>query len=70
MARRRSAAELLRAVPPRDRTMLLRLGLDLDDPASAEFFVEGVRAADEEIADQKRWERERLGEGGALLTSA
>ncbi|WP_437930144.1 hypothetical protein WMF37_13235 [Sorangium sp. So ce291] len=56
----RSAAAILRSVPPRDRAMLLRLGLDLDNPAHAELFVEGVRAADDAIADQVRWERERL----------
>ncbi|AUX41130.1 uncharacterized protein SOCE26_025360 [Sorangium cellulosum] len=61
MARRRAAAELLRSVPPRDRALRLRLGLNLDNPAHAELFVEGVRAADESIADQERWERERLG---------
>ncbi len=54
----RSAAEILRSVPPRDRAMLLQLGLDLDDPVDAAFFVSGVRAADEAIAAQKRWERE------------
>ncbi|WP_437629609.1 hypothetical protein [Sorangium sp. So ce854] len=56
----RSAAAILRSVPPRDRAMLRRLGLDLDNPAHAELFVEGVRAADDAIADQVRWERERL----------
>ncbi|WP_437726120.1 hypothetical protein [Sorangium sp. So ce861] len=50
----RSAAAILRCVPPRDRAMLLRLGLDLDNPAHAELFVEGVRAADDAIADQVR----------------
>ncbi|WP_441289463.1 hypothetical protein ACSRUE_01485 [Sorangium sp. KYC3313] len=50
MHRRRSAAEILRAVPPRDRATLRRFGLDLDDPAQARFFVDGVRAADESIA--------------------
>ncbi|WP_437765372.1 hypothetical protein WMF27_30315 [Sorangium sp. So ce281] len=54
---RRSAAEILRTVPPRDRAVLLYFGLDLDDPAHAEFFVEGVRAADDAIAAQQRWER-------------
>ncbi|KYG02703.1 hypothetical protein BE21_54510 [Sorangium cellulosum] len=53
------------APPPRssvlDRALLLRLGLDFDNPAHAAFFVEGVRAADDAIADQVRWERERLG---------
>ncbi|AUX38866.1 uncharacterized protein SOCE26_002460 [Sorangium cellulosum] len=57
----RSAAEILGSVPPQDRALLLRLGLDLEDPVHAEFFVDGVRAADEAIADQVRWERERLG---------
>lgn len=57
----RSAAEILRAVPPRHRAALLRLGLDLNDRAVARLFVEGVRAADEAIASQQRWERERLG---------
>ncbi|WP_437294865.1 hypothetical protein [Sorangium sp. So ce426] len=56
-----SAAEILRSVPQRDRALLLRLGLDLDNPADAELFVEGVRAADDAIAAQVRWERERLG---------
>ncbi|WP_437831403.1 hypothetical protein [Sorangium sp. So ce1153] len=55
-----SAAAILRSVPQRDRALLLRLGLDLDNPAQAELFVEGVRAADDAIADQVRWERERL----------
>ncbi|WP_437571884.1 hypothetical protein [Sorangium sp. So ce542] len=49
-----------RTVPQRDRALLLRLGLDLDNPVHAELFVEGVRAADDAIADQVRWERERL----------
>ncbi len=40
---------------------MLRLGLDLDDPEAAELFVEGVRVADDAIAEQARWERERLG---------
>lgn len=57
----RSAAAILSSVPQRDRALLLRLGLDLDNPAHAEFFVEGVRAADDAIADQVRWEREQLG---------
>ncbi|KYF55582.1 hypothetical protein BE08_45825 [Sorangium cellulosum] len=61
MPRRRSAAEILRSVPPRDRAVMLRLGLDLDDPEAAELFVEGVRAADASIAEQARWELERLG---------
>ncbi|WP_437997196.1 hypothetical protein WMF26_40955 [Sorangium sp. So ce185] len=56
----RSAAAILRSAPPRDRAMLLRLGVDLDNPAHAELFVEGVRSADDAIADQVRWERERL----------
>jgi hypothetical protein len=53
----RPAAAILRLVSPRDRAVLLRLGLDLDDPADAELFVEGVRAADDAIAAQERWER-------------
>ncbi|WP_437975677.1 hypothetical protein WMF11_48885 [Sorangium sp. So ce295] len=56
-----TAAEILRSVAQRDRTLLLRLGLNLDNPAHAELFVEGVRAADDAIAAQVRWERERLG---------
>ncbi|WP_437733494.1 hypothetical protein [Sorangium sp. So ce1335] len=56
----RSAAAILLSVPQRDRALLLRLGLDLDNPAHAELFVEGVRAADDALADQVRWERERL----------
>ncbi|WP_437934237.1 hypothetical protein [Sorangium sp. So ce341] len=35
-----------------------RLGFDLDDPEFAALFVEGVRAADDAIAEQERWERE------------
>ncbi len=58
---RRSAAEILRSVPPHDRAMLLRLGLDLDDPGESALFISGVRAADRAIAEQERWERERLG---------
>ncbi|WP_434042304.1 MULTISPECIES: hypothetical protein [Sorangium] len=54
----RSAAEILRSVPPRDRARMLRFGLDLDDPADAALFVSGVRAADDGIAAQERWERE------------
>ncbi|WP_437765336.1 hypothetical protein WMF27_30500 [Sorangium sp. So ce281] len=54
---RRSAAEILRMVPPRDRAALLRLGLDLNHPADAALFVDGVRAADDAIAAQERWER-------------
>ena len=54
------SAAILLSVPQRDRALLLRLGLDLDNPAHAELFVEGVRAADDAIADQVRWERERL----------
>ncbi|WP_437631094.1 hypothetical protein [Sorangium sp. So ce854] len=61
MPRRRSAAEILRSVPPRDRAVMLRLGLDLDDPEAAELFVEGVRAAEDALVEQARWERERLG---------
>ncbi|WP_437545673.1 hypothetical protein WME97_40140 [Sorangium sp. So ce367] len=57
----RSAAEILRSVPPRDRVFLLRLGLDLDAPVHAELFVDGVQAADNAIANQERLERERLG---------
>ncbi|WP_433928194.1 hypothetical protein AB3662_33475 [Sorangium cellulosum] len=40
--------------------MIVRLGLDLDDPEAAELFVEGVRVADASIAEQARWELERL----------
>ncbi|KYF57772.1 hypothetical protein BE08_20460 [Sorangium cellulosum] len=36
---------------------MLRLGLDLYDPETAEIFVEGVRAADESIAEDARRER-------------
>ncbi len=57
LSARRSSAEILHAVPPRDRAMLLQLGVDLNDPEDAELFVEGVRAADEAIAEQERWER-------------
>ncbi|WP_437877811.1 hypothetical protein [Sorangium sp. So ce513] len=49
-----SAAERLRSVPPRDRTVMLRLGLDLDNPEAAELCVEGVRAADDAIAGSRR----------------
>ncbi|WP_437285504.1 hypothetical protein [Sorangium sp. So ce406] len=56
--RARSAAEILRSVPPRDRARMLRFGLDLNDPEHAALFVSGVRAADEAIAAQERWERE------------
>ncbi|WP_441288301.1 hypothetical protein ACSRUE_41030 [Sorangium sp. KYC3313] len=31
--------------------------IDLDDPADATLFIEGVRAADIAIAAQARWER-------------
>ncbi|WP_437619638.1 hypothetical protein [Sorangium sp. So ce1151] len=41
--------------------MMLRFGLDLDDPGAAELFIEGVRTADGAIAEQERWELERLG---------
>ncbi|WP_441287765.1 hypothetical protein ACSRUE_37505 [Sorangium sp. KYC3313] len=41
-------------VSPRDRAALLRLGLDLYDPADAALFVDGVRAADDAIAAQER----------------
>ncbi|WP_437719808.1 hypothetical protein [Sorangium sp. So ce861] len=61
MPRPRSAAEILRSVPPQDRAIMLRHGLDLDDPEAAKLFVEGVRVADDAIAEQERWERERLG---------
>ncbi|WP_437294013.1 hypothetical protein [Sorangium sp. So ce426] len=54
---RRLAAEIVRMVPPRDRALLLRFGLDLNNPTDAEFFVEGVRAAEDAIAAQQRWER-------------
>ncbi|MGK4000831.1 hypothetical protein [Sorangium sp. So ce1024] len=56
--RPRSAAEILRSVSPRDRAVMLRFGLDLDDPEDAALFVAGVRAADDAIADQNRWERD------------
>ncbi|WP_437655105.1 hypothetical protein [Sorangium sp. So ce1182] len=56
-----SAVEILCSVAQRDRTLLLRLGLNLDNPGHAELFVEGVRAADDAIEAQVRWERERLG---------
>ncbi|KYF96031.1 hypothetical protein BE20_43415 [Sorangium cellulosum] len=46
MPRPRFAAEILRSVPPRDRAVLLRLGMDLDDPEAAKLCVEGVRAGD------------------------
>ncbi|AGP39506.1 hypothetical protein [Sorangium cellulosum] len=45
-------------MPPRDRVVMLRFGLDLDDPAHAALFVSDVRAADDAIAAQERWERE------------
>jgi hypothetical protein len=38
--------------------VLLRFGLDLDDPAAAAPFVEGVRVADELIAEEVRREAE------------
>ncbi|WP_437275829.1 hypothetical protein WME90_31885 [Sorangium sp. So ce375] len=57
---RLSDAEILRMVPPRDRAALLRLGLDLNNPADAALFVSGVRAADDAIAAQERWERTAL----------
>ncbi|AUX34579.1 uncharacterized protein SOCE836_067540 [Sorangium cellulosum] len=56
--RPRSAAAILRSVPPKDRLIMLRLGFDLNDPEFAALFVEGVRAADDAIAEQERWERE------------
>ncbi|HTN89365.1 MAG TPA: hypothetical protein VL242_37065 [Sorangium sp.] len=56
--RAHSAAEILRSVSPRERVMMLRFGLNLDDPEHAELFVSGVRAADDAIAAQERWERE------------
>ncbi|WP_437720820.1 hypothetical protein [Sorangium sp. So ce861] len=56
--RPRSAAAILRSVPPEDRLIMRRLGYDLDDPEFAALFVAGVRAADEAIAEQERWERE------------
>ncbi|WP_129348467.1 hypothetical protein [Sorangium cellulosum] len=59
MPRRRSAAEILRSVPPRDRARLRRLDLNLDDPADAELFVQGVRVADEAIAEEARRDAER-----------
>ncbi|WP_437644637.1 hypothetical protein [Sorangium sp. So ce362] len=55
----RSAAEILRTVPPRHRAVLLGLGLNLDDPADAALFVSGVHAADDAITAQERWEREK-----------
>ncbi|WP_437709400.1 hypothetical protein WMF45_33720 [Sorangium sp. So ce448] len=58
MPRRRCAAQILRSVPLRDRAVLLRFGLDLDDPAAAALFVEGVRVADELIAEELRREAE------------
>ncbi|WP_437324091.1 hypothetical protein [Sorangium sp. So ce381] len=57
---RRLAAEIVRMVPPRDRALLLRFGLDLNNPRDAELFVEGVRAAEDAIAAQQRWERVAL----------
>ncbi|XYH94641.1 hypothetical protein ACMHYB_43475 [Sorangium sp. So ce1128] len=54
----RSAAEILRSVSTRERVVMLRYGLDLDDPEHAALFVSGVRAADDAIAAQERWERE------------
>ncbi|MGK3992345.1 hypothetical protein [Sorangium sp. So ce1024] len=56
----RSAAEFLRSIPPHHHAALLRLGLDLSDPATTRLFVEGVHAADEAIASQQQWEREHL----------
>ncbi|WP_437659924.1 hypothetical protein [Sorangium sp. So ce1182] len=56
--RARSDAEILRSVPPPERVVMLRFGLDLDDPAHAALFVSGVRAADDAIAAQERWEQE------------
>ncbi|KYF99009.1 hypothetical protein BE18_28450 [Sorangium cellulosum] len=53
-----SSSEILRSIPPRDRVVMLRFGLDLDDPAHAALFVSDVRAADDAIAAQERWERE------------
>lgn len=50
MPRSRSAAAILREVPPHVRAGLRRIGVDLDDPAQAKLFVDGVRAADECIA--------------------
>ncbi|WP_438002513.1 hypothetical protein WMF26_36215 [Sorangium sp. So ce185] len=38
--------------------MMLRYGLDLDDPAHAALFVSGVRAADDAIEAQERWEQQ------------
>ncbi|WP_437740468.1 hypothetical protein WMF39_32950 [Sorangium sp. So ce1504] len=57
---RRLAAEIVRMVPPRDRALLLRFGLDLNNPTDAKLFVEGVRAAEDAIAAQQRWERAAL----------
>ncbi|WP_129346734.1 hypothetical protein [Sorangium cellulosum] len=59
MPRHRSAAQILREVPPRVRAGLLRLGLDLEDPALARLFVEGVRVADELIAEEAARDAER-----------
>ncbi|MGK4006336.1 hypothetical protein WMF31_27195 [Sorangium sp. So ce1036] len=59
MPRRRPAAQILREVPPRVRAGLLRLGLDPDDPAQARLFVEGVRVADELIAEEATRDAER-----------
>ncbi|WP_437894265.1 hypothetical protein [Sorangium sp. So ce124] len=39
-------------MPPRDRAVLRRFDLDLDDPGQARFFIDGVRAADELIAEE------------------
>ncbi|AUX21409.1 uncharacterized protein SOCEGT47_018930 [Sorangium cellulosum] len=41
------------------RAGLLRLGLDLEDPALARLFVEGVRVADELIAEEAARDAER-----------
>ncbi|WP_267888138.1 hypothetical protein [Sorangium cellulosum] len=41
--------------------MMLRLGLDLDDPEAAELVVADARAVDASIAELARRERERLG---------
>ncbi|WP_437299241.1 hypothetical protein [Sorangium sp. So ce426] len=61
MPRHLSAVEILRSVPAHNRHVLRELGVDLDDPADAKLFISGVRAAEASIAEQERWERERLG---------
>lgn len=80
MPRRRSAPEILREVPPRVRAGFRRMGVDLDDPAQARLFVEGVRAAEEQIAAESAAEvnatpppprpRRRPGPGGGRRRAA